>query len=147
MEEKNLTHYNIAPISARVWAMLIDDLFVSLLFFAIFFEQIMAFSNASDLEKLALFLNNNFLVLIILKITYQTLFVWQNGATAGKIAMKIKVIDMNSGEKPNFTQSSLRASGRIISETIFYIGYLIAYFNPLTQTLHDKMAKSIVVNA
>lgn len=147
MEEKNLTHYPIASMSKRAWAFFIDDLVISLLFFIIFFEQIMSLADGAEVEKLAQFLNDNFLILIILKIIYQTLFIWQTGATAGKMTMKIKVIEINSSQIPSFRVAFLRAVGRIISESVFYVGYILAYFNPLTQTLHDKMAKSIVVNA
>jgi len=40
----------------------------------------------------------------------------------------------------------LRASLRIVSEEIFYVGFIFAFFSPMAQTLHDKLSKCVVVN-
>jgi uncharacterized RDD family membrane protein YckC len=67
---------------------------------------------------------------ILMKIAYQTFFVMQYGATLGKLAMKIRVIDIKTLDNPNFAVSLNRAIFRIISEMIFYLGFTWAAMDP-----------------
>ena len=87
-----------------------------------------------------------FLVVLSIKLIYHTVLVWQNGMTLGKYLMKIKVIELETGRIPNFQRSFLRASVRIPSELLFYLGFLMAFFVPLKQTLHDKLSQCVVID-
>jgi uncharacterized RDD family membrane protein YckC len=82
----------------------------------------------------------------MLKVLYHTFFIWQNGMTLGKYFMKIKVVNMNTEETLTLPKALLRAIGRIVSEIFFYLGFLLAFFLPLKQTLHDKISESVVIN-
>jgi len=134
----------LAPAKKRIWSFIIDDLVVSFLFIMIFWSKISSFNTGEDLMQ---FLNSNFLVFVFIKIIYQTFFVWQNGMTLGKYITKIKVVSLDYGELPSFNNSLIRASIRVVSETLFYIGFFMAFFNPLVQTFHDKLSKCVVVDA
>jgi uncharacterized RDD family membrane protein YckC len=92
-------------------------------------------------------LTENFLVIVTIKILYHTLFVWQNGMTLGKYLMKIKVVVRQTGEIPPLHIALARASLRIVSETFFYLGFAMAFFNPMVQTLHDKLTGCVVIDA
>ena len=150
MNESKINDYQISTIGKRTTAYFIDDMIVSLLLFIIFYNQLVniyqQIQNSMDFTPLVVYLQENTLVFILLRIVYQTFFVWQNGMTPGKMLMKIKVIEMDSGNTPSFGVAFLRASIRIVSESIFYIGYIMAFFNPMVQTLHDKLAKTVVVD-
>ncbi len=67
------------------------------------------------------------------------------GATIGKMALGIKVTDLN-GQLPTFGRASGRYFGKILSSLTFGIGYLIAGFSQQKQALHDILAKTLVVN-
>jgi uncharacterized RDD family membrane protein YckC len=67
------------------------------------------------------------------------------GATIGKMALGIKVTDMN-GQMPTFGRASGRYFGKILSSLTFGVGYLIAGFSQQKQALHDILAKTLVVN-
>lgn len=82
-----------------------------------------------------------------LNIAYQTFFVWMYGATLGKIAMKIKVISMGDLDKPSFLFALSRASVRIVSEVLFYLGFVWAMMNPKRETWHDKISNTLVIDA
>ena len=69
-----------------------------------------------------------------------------NMATIGKRAMRIKVTDMN-GQKISFGQATGRHFGKIISGLILLIGYFMMLWDEKSQTLHDKMAGTLVVSA
>jgi len=143
MEERG-EQIQLVPAKRRVVAFVIDELVVSFLFIAIFWSELITLSTA---EEINYFLTSNFLVIVSIKITYQTIFIWQNGMTLGKYATKMRVVSQDYGEIPSFNSSPLRAVGRIVSETLFYIGFLMAFFNPMVQTFHDRLSKSVVIDA
>ena len=65
-------------------------------------------------------------------------------ATPGKLMLNIKVTDME-GNKIGFGRATGRFFGKIISEMIFYIGFIMAGFTSKKQALHDIMAGCLVV--
>jgi len=71
----------------------------------------------------------------------------QYGASLGKIAMKIRVIEIETLQKPNVIVSLNRAIVRVISEMFFYLGFIWGMMDPSKQTWHDKSAKTLVVDA
>ena len=150
MEDLNTDTYQVSSIGKRTMAYFIDDMVVSLLLFIIFYDQLLSIysqlQSSMDFMPIVNFLEENTIVFILLRIVYQAFFVWQNGMTLGKMIVKIKVVEIGSGEKPSLQVALLRATLRIVSDSIFYLGYILAYFNPLAQTLHDKLAKTIVVD-
>lgn len=143
---------SIASTQKRVTAFVIDDIVITLFFIIIFYDQFSAiFSNITVVDEAALeginaFIAQNIFVVLSIKLIYHTVFVWQNGMTLGKYLMKIKVIDLETGNTPSFQKAFLRASVRIPSEVLFYVGFLMAFFVPLRQTLHDKVSNCVVVN-
>ena len=143
MHELEEDDYQIATTGKRLSAFFIDDIVVSIFLLVIFYNQLSSFK---DPATLILFLESNFLTFLFLRVIYHTFFVWQNGMTVGKMMMKIKVVEMDTGYTPSFGVAFLRAGFRVVSETVFYLGYIMAYFNPMVQTLHDKLAKTVVVD-
>ena len=142
----------IASTQRRMVSFVIDDLVVSLFFIIIFYPQLsLVFSSVTEVNEMTLqsinaFISQNILVIFAIKILYHAVLVWQNGMTVGKYIMKIKVIDLQTGQTPNFSKALLRASIRIPSEALFYLGFVLAFFLPLKQTLHDKLSNCVVVD-
>lgn len=143
---------SITSNQKRITSFIIDDIVITLFFIIIFYDQFSAvFSNITVVDEAALesvnaFIAQNILVVLSIKLIYHTVLVWQNGMTLGKYLMKIKVIDLETGNTPGFQKAFLRASMRIPSEVLFYLGFLMAFFVPLKQTLHDKVSNCVVVN-
>jgi uncharacterized RDD family membrane protein YckC len=65
-------------------------------------------------------------------------------ATLGKMAMGIKVTDMQGG-RLDFTRAFLRNLCKLISNFTMLIGYLMAGFTEKRQALHDLIAGALVV--
>jgi uncharacterized RDD family membrane protein YckC len=143
---------SIASSQKRITSFVIDDIVISVFFIIIFYDQFaQVFANITVVDETALegvnaFITQNLLVVLSIKLIYHTVLVWQNGMTLGKYLMKIQVIDLETGETPSFQKAFLRASVRIPSEVLFYLGFLMAFFVPLRQTLHDKLSNCVVVN-
>ena len=66
-------------------------------------------------------------------------------ATPGKIALGIKVTDLN-GRRIGFGKATGRNFGFILSTVILGIGLIMIAFTEKKQGLHDKMAGCLVVN-
>ncbi len=64
--------------------------------------------------------------------------------TPGKLMLGIKVTDL-SGGRIGFGAASARTFGKILSQIIFYIGYIIAAFTERKQAMHDMLAGTLVV--
>jgi len=143
---------SVTSSQKRIISFMIDDIVISVFFIIIFYNQFSAiFSNITvvdeaGLESVNAFIAENILVVLSIKLIYHTVLVWQNGKTLGKHLMKIRVIDLETGDTPSFQKAFLRASVRIPSEVLFYLGFLLAFFVPLKQTLHDKLSNCVVVD-
>ena len=92
-------------------------------------------------------LTNTFVLeYMAMKIIYQTFFVMNYGATIGKLVMKIRVIEIKTLQFPSVISSLNRAIFRVISEMLFYLGFLWGMMDKSRQSWHDKTAKTLVVN-
>ena len=142
----NSDNLQLASMRSRALGYVIDDFLITIIIMMIFWEDIISVSQ--DMDALMYLLKAELAFpLIILKIIYQTFFVWYYGATIGKIVVKIRVIDANKWGRVSIISSFLRAVGRIFSEMFFYIGFLIGFFNNGRKTFHDIIGRSLVVNA
>ena len=135
---------NVAPNSKRVWSFTIDSMLANLLYVAIVYDQIVLLKTP---EEIIGFARETSWILAVINILYHTFFTWQNGKTLGKHIMKIKVVTIGDGTLLPFSASLLRALVRVVDEALFYIGFLPAFFSPTRQTLHDRVSRSVVVNA
>ena len=75
---------------------------------------------------------------------YDSWFVGRYGATPGKMACKLKVVEADGGQV-----SYLRALGRhfakYISWLILFIGFIMAAFDDEKRTLHDRICDTRVI--
>ena len=134
----------VAPLSKRLIAFLIDELLMSLVWIAIYWENIAEV--ADDKEAVLEILSASFLVVCVIKILYQWLFVMYYGATIGKIVVRIRVIEVELLDNPNAMQSLVRSLFRVLSEILMYIPFFLVLENKIHQALHDRVAKTIVIN-
>lgn len=134
----------LAPLRKRALAFFIDDLLLAALFLIIIYDQI---AGISDPEAMVALINSYTFEYLLLKIVYQTLFVYQYGATIGKIVVKIRIVDEETFERPIFSSALNRGVFRIISEMIFYLGFVWAFYSKQRQSWHDKTARTLVVDA
>jgi uncharacterized RDD family membrane protein YckC len=144
--ENKLYRENItlAPIKKRSLAFFIDETLLSFLVIIALWDS---FKVAVTLEDMIILTNQFVLEYMAMKIIYQAFFVMQYGATLGKLAVKIKVIEINTLNYPSVISSLNRAIFRVISEMLFYLGFLWGMMDKSRQSWHDKTARTLVVNA
>jgi len=134
----------LAPIEKRVLAHVIDDFILSALLFIIISDTI---SSANSVEEIINVVNNLVLEFMAIKFIYHTIFTSLYGASIGKILVKIKVINVNDFSNISIFTSLNRSFIRLVSESLFYLGFLWAFFEQNKQSWHDKTANTIVVYA
>ena len=134
----------IANNFKRAKAYVIDDLLISLIVFVAFYDTL---SNEGDVIAILQTINSAVIWVMFLKIAYQILFIYMYGATVGKMFSGIVTVSVFDLAKPSFNQAVIRSIIRIFSEAFFYFGFIVALLNPCKQTWHDKLAKTIVIDA
>lgn len=133
----------LSSIKKRAIAFFIDEMLLSLLLILALWDS---FASAQSTEEIIELTNSFVLEYMFMKIVYQAFFVMQYGASLGKIAMKIRVVDIRALDNPNVLVALNRAIFRVISEMIFYLGFLWGILSPSRQTWHDLSAKTLVVD-
>lgn len=146
-EIENILHregITLADTKKRAVAFFIDEVLLS---FLLIFALWDSFATAQNMDEIISLTNSFVLEYMMIKVIYQSFFVMQYGASIGKLAMKIRVIDIATLDNPNVLGALNRAIIRIFSEMIFYLGFLWGMMNPTRQSWHDKTANTLVVNA
>jgi uncharacterized RDD family membrane protein YckC len=87
------------------------------------------------------------LIGIVVGLAYYIGFWTTQGATLGKMAMSLKVIDKNTGGLIDPGKGFLRYIGYIISAIPIFLGYFWMLWDPQKETWHDKISGTRVVKA
>ena len=144
--EKKLDSENIKLSSGikRFFAYLIDEVIITILFIIIFWDQV---SQISSNEQMMAYTASLLPYVLVVKFLYQVIFIYMYGATLGKLALKIKVVEVEYFGLPTLQQAVMRSIMRIVSEMLFYIGFVVALFSPIRLTWQDRLASTLVVDA
>lgn len=137
-------HLELASIRQRTAAFGIDEVLLSVLLMIILWDTM---SKAQTLESMISVTNSFLLEYMSIKIIYQTFFTMQYGGTIGKIIMKIRVIEIATLSNPGFLSAFNRSVFRVVSEILFYMGFVWAMLDPYRRSWHDRSARTLVINA
>ena len=81
----------------------------------------------------------------LVNLLYFVLLTFFFGATLGKMALGLKVTDLN-GKKPDIFNVIIRETiGKFVSAILIGIGFIWVGLDSRKQGLHDKIAKTLVV--
>jgi uncharacterized RDD family membrane protein YckC len=69
------------------------------------------------------------------------------GATPGKIALGLKIVDAASGQPATLGRLVLRFFGYFVSALPLYLGFLWVAVDRRKQGWHDKIARTIVIHS
>ena len=91
---------------------------------------------------------NSWELLVLLAVAAAAIGFWRAfGATPGKIALGLKIVDARTGQAPGFGQSILRFVCYFVSAFPLYLGFVWAAFDRRKQGWHDKIARTIVIHS
>ena len=128
----------------RVFASIIDGILIQIVVFVGAFFVVMLVIGEGTEESLQIVAN---LVGLVISWLYYTLLEssnWQ--ATIGKKTIGLKVTDLQ-GEQIGFGRANARYWSKILSGLILMIGFLMVAFTEKKQGLHDRIAKTLVVQS
>lgn len=92
------------------------------------------------------FTTSNYIGIVINWLYYALQESGPSQATIGKRALGIKVTSVDGG-RISFGQATGRYFAKILSTVILLIGYLMMLWDARKQTLHDKLAGTLVIKA
>ena len=129
--------HELAGLSSRLMAVIIDSFLLLLLLLLIFFVLVLVSGDGSESIMQA--------IGFAIPVAYNWYF-WtrRDGQTPGKFAMSIRVIKAD-GTPINDTDAVIRAIGYNVSSIVCGLGYIWAIFDKNNQTWHDKLARTYVV--
>lgn len=144
-DNSSTAEFEYAGFVSRAIASFVDSVIVILVAGAAFAVAVGIFAASSNAAVLLFGLFGSYALVIFLVVAYYPLFEGSSHqATPGKMLMGIKVAREDGGMVTPGT-AWLRMLGRLISNMTCYVGYLIALFSERKQTLHDILAKTIVI--
>ena len=131
------TQLSYASFGERFVAVLIDGIIIT------FFDYILKtlFGTDSDSSVLGLLIYS-----LVSVFYYAGMESSDAQATLGKQVMKIKVADLD-GRRITLSQGVGRYFARILSAITLMIGYLMMLWDDRNQTLHDKLAQTVVIKS
>jgi uncharacterized RDD family membrane protein YckC len=73
------------------------------------------------------------------------LFWFYKSATPGKMALKLTIVDANTGQKPSIKQLIIRYLGYYLSSIPLLLGIIWVGIDKRKQGWHDKLANTVVI--
>ena len=93
-------------------------------------------------------LEHSWYLLVPLAIGITVVGFWRYcGATPGKIALAVKIVDATTGAPPSTLRLIVRFAAYFVSAFPLYLGFLWIAVDRRKQGWHDKIARTIVINA
>lgn len=133
----------LASLLARFFAFWVDNLILASVFFLIYWNELSPYLN--NYSALMEAMRSVLWQLLLFDCVYEVVFLVLYGATLGKMIFKVRVISVSLLDKPSFLHALIRSVTKLIGKGLFYAPYLLVFFSPFKQTLHDLLAKTIVI--
>jgi uncharacterized RDD family membrane protein YckC len=87
-------------------------------------------------------------LLALLAIAVAVIGFWRYcGATPGKLALAVKIVDAATGQPPTTGRLVVRFLGYFVSALPLYLGFLWVAVDRRKQGWHDKIAGTVVINS
>ncbi|TDN58870.1 RDD family protein [Paraburkholderia sp. BL10I2N1] len=68
------------------------------------------------------------------------------GTSPGRRVVRLRIVDAGTGASMTVKQAILRTLGYLLTFGTFGAGFLWVLFNPRKQTLHDRVANTVVID-
>ena len=88
----------------------------------------------------------DFIISYLMPFVATILFWMYKSATPGKMAVKVIIVDVKTGNAPTIKQSIIRYFGYIVSMIPLCLGFIWVCWDSKKQGWHDKMAGTVVIH-
>lgn len=99
---------------------------------------------AGEMAKNPAFLGLFYVIGFGIEVAYKTIFIGMTGATPGKMACKLRVVNAD-GSKVSYAKACGRAFAELLSAMICLVGYIMAGFDDERRSLHDRICDTRVI--
>jgi uncharacterized RDD family membrane protein YckC len=153
----NSRRFEVASVLTRFAAVFLDGLILGAINFGLTMAaglvgivgarastSMEAASTGVVLVQLVLFAIMLFAINMAIGIGYEVFFIGKYGATLGKMACKIKVVDPE-GNPISYGRAFGRYFAKILSSLTCMIGYIMACFDSENRALHDRICNTRVI--
>ena len=137
-KEKLATKVKYARFSEKVKALITDMFMIYMPIMYFITYAVMGDKDSFQSSQIAIFSG-----VVLYGVVYAYL-ISKSGQTPGNKAYEIKVVDSQSGETISFLRALLRFAVFLLSAT-FLLGLFIEFFRKDNKSLHDLVAKTIVI--
>ena len=138
-----------APVWGRFLALVLDSFIIMALFMIpiIVISVIIALGNQAGQKPVEMpgWVTVLILLLYLVPPVYEIVMIAKYGATFGKMAMKIKVMQPD-GSPISYARATGRYFSKILSGIVLYIGFLMAIWDKEKCALHDHICRTRVVS-
>ena len=141
-EKNNLSNTTYATFGERLGALLLDGIFLWITL--AFLGNLLHEKTDHTFIGIIFTLKGSSLQILVTWLYFSLQEASVNQGTLGKRAFKIRVTD-NDGNRISFIKASLRYFAKFISYIILGIGFLMMLRDAEHQTLHDKIARTLVI--
>lgn len=128
----------------RLGASIIDGL-LAFLVLLLLFSSVFGVIDLPDDNPVGLVQNLVLILSYILPVAITLAFWIAKGATPGKMALRLRIVDAKSGEPASKVQLTLRYLGYYVSSLPFCLGFLWVAIDKRKQGWHDKIAGTVVL--
>jgi uncharacterized RDD family membrane protein YckC len=139
----------------RLWASIIDSILVAIIvepILASIYKNVESTTDIMSADVPSLILESfrpqgpaDVLLSWVLPAIAVILFWVYRAATPGKMLLRAKIVDAETGGKPSAGQCIGRYLGYFVSIFTLMLGFLWIAFDPRKQGFHDKLAGTVVV--
>ncbi len=139
---EGITSFQYAGFWRRFWATLLDSLLLIAISFPILYSIYGAdyFLSESTYHGPA-----DIIITYVFPLIATVLFWRYKSATPGKMALKLHVVDADTGNRLSNTQAIVRYFAYIISALPLGLGFFWIAWDKKKQGWHDKLARTVVV--
>lgn len=142
------SRYEYASFGARLLALIIDVILLVIIAFVV--GMVAGMLGLIDLEAMQLAQEKGEITTfevvwnIVTTIAFIAMWVVWAG-TPGKLLLKLKILDAETGNKISVVQAIIRYFMYIPSTIVLFLGFFWILFDKHKQGWHDKVAKTVVV--
>ncbi|PAF51559.1 RDD family protein [Helicobacter sp. 13S00477-4] len=135
----------LSSFTQRLSAFLIDLLFIFFLVWGFcygFFGEYV-----KNIESKIIFIQKFLFLFFMFQFFYELFFILFFGATLGKMIVGIKVISVQTLDKPNFISILMRCFIKIVQEGVCCTLFIFALNDKFLRPFYDKWGRMLVISA
>ena len=143
----NRKYLDYAGFWIRLFALFLDCLilYLSAKLLGVMINPLLPYILSLENQTASFIIGSLAFVIMLMEFFYFVAFYHKKGATPGKMALGLKIVNADGTDGISLGQALGRCFVEILSGMFFLIGFLIMIFDERKRTLHDRLSGTLVV--